>query len=256
MKRHKRLTKRVCSISLTALAAASGHAWAQTAAAVPASASSVPAASGVAAAGSPVQLQTVTVTATRKSENIKNVPVSASTISNDALTAIQSGGQDLTALAGRVPSLNAENSDGRAFPRFYIRGYGNTDFHINSSQPVSLVYDDIVLENSVLKGFPAFDLQQIEVLRGPQGTLFGRNTPAGVVKFDSVTPQNKYGGYISTSEATHNTANVEGAINIPINDELAARLSFLDQHKDDWIQDTAPGNTNKYCGLQCSPEYS
>jgi iron complex outermembrane recepter protein len=248
MKRHKRLTKRVCSISLTALAAASGHAWAQTAAAVPASASSVPAASGVAAAGSPVQLQTVTVTATRKSENIKNVPVSASTISNDALTAIQSGGQDLTALAGRVPSLNAENSDGRAFPRFYIRGYGNTDFHINSSQPVSLVYDDIVLENSVLKGFPAFDLQQIEVLRGPQGTLFGRNTPAGVVKFDSVTPQNKYGGYISTSEATHNTANVEGAINIPINDELAARLSFLDQHKDDWIQDTAPGNTNKYGG--------
>jgi iron complex outermembrane receptor protein len=252
MERHKRLGKQVCGISLTALAAASGHAWAQSAAATaataPAAASAATAASSASAGGSPVQLQTVTVTATRRRENIRNVPVSASTISNDSLNAMATGGQDLTALAGRVPSLNAENSDGRAFPRFYIRGYGNTDFHINSSQPVSLVYDDVVLENSVLKGFPAFDLQQIEVLRGPQGTLFGRNTPAGVIKFDSVTPQDKFGGYISTSEATHNTENVEGAVNIPINDDLAARISFLQQHKDDWIGNTAPGQSNQYGG--------
>ena len=72
--------------------------------------------------------------------------------------------------------------------RFYIRGLGNTDFDLNASQPVSLVYDDVVFENPVLKGFPVFDTDRIEVLRGPQGTLFGRNTPAGVVKFDSVKP--------------------------------------------------------------------
>jgi iron complex outermembrane receptor protein len=87
-----------------------------------------------------------------------------------------------------VPSLNIESSFGRAFPRFYIRGYGNTDFRLNASQPVSLVYDDVVQENPILKGFPAFDLERIEVLRGPQGTLFGRNTPAGVVKFESAKP--------------------------------------------------------------------
>ncbi|WP_273786852.1 Plug domain-containing protein, partial [Brucella intermedia] len=76
--------------------------------------------------------------------------------------------------------LQIESSFGRTFPRFYIRGLGNTDFDINAAQPVSVVYDDVALENSLLKSFPVFDLENVEVLRGPQGTLFGRNTPAGV----------------------------------------------------------------------------
>ncbi|SFI37966.1 iron complex outermembrane recepter protein [Collimonas sp. OK307] len=248
MRRDKRfIARQVCCFSLTAFAAASGHIWAQTVADAPLPTDSE-ATNAASPANAAMQLQTLTVTATRRKENVKNVPVSASLISDDALNAINTGGQDLTALAGRAPSLNAENSDGRAFPRFYMRGYGNTDFHINSSQPVSLVYDDIVLENSVLKGFPAFDLQQIEILRGPQGTLFGRNTPAGVVKLNSAPPEHKFGGYISASEGTNNTANLEGAINVPINEQLAARISFLDQHKDNWIGNTAPGQTDKHYG--------
>ena len=134
------------------------------------------------------QLQTVTVTAERRAENAQTVPSSISVVGGDLLEALNTSGQDLRMLAGRVPSLNIESSFGRAFPRFYLRGYGNTDFRLNASQPVSLVYDDVVQENPILKGFPAFDLDRIEVLRGPQGTLFGRNTPAGVVKFESVRP--------------------------------------------------------------------
>ena len=88
-------------------------------------------------------------------------------------------GQDVRALSGRVPSLNIELPFGRAFPRFYIRGCGNADFRLNASQTVSLVYDDVVQENPILKGFPVFHVDRVEVLRGPQGTLFGRNTPAG-----------------------------------------------------------------------------
>ena len=174
----RRFAIQIFRIGFTALTASSGYVLAQTTADQPTPGSPAATAGDAASGTAPGQLTTITVTATRTKESIKNVPVSASTISDDALLAIESGGQDLTALTGRVPSLNAENSDGRVFPRFYIRGYGNTDFHINSSQPVSVLLDDIVLENSVLKGFPAFDLQQIEVLRGPQGTLFGRNTPA------------------------------------------------------------------------------
>src|SRR5580704_8521121 len=91
-----------------------------------------------------------------------------------------------------------ESSDGRTFPRFYIRGYGNTDFSTFASQPVELVYDDVVPENPILKGFPAFDMADVEVLRGPQGTLFGRNSPAGVVKFQSVKPTlNDDSGYFN-----------------------------------------------------------
>ena len=95
-------------------------------------------------------LDAVQVTAQRKVENLQDVPVSVSTIDAQALDVLSSGGTDVRFMSGRVPSLNIESSFGRAFPRFYIRGYGNTDFRLNTSQPVSLVYDDVVQENPIL----------------------------------------------------------------------------------------------------------
>ncbi len=184
------------------------------------------------------KLQAVTVTAERRSENAKEVPMAISTLSGEKLDVLNSSGEDVRMLSGRVPSLNIESSFGRAFPRFYIRGYGNTDFRLNASQPVLLVYDDIVQENPILKGFPVFDLDQIEVLAGPQGTLFGRNTPGGVVKFDSVKPQKTFGGYGSLSYGTYNSVNAEGAINFPMSDTVSARVSLISQNRDDWVTNT------------------
>jgi iron complex outermembrane receptor protein len=194
-------------------------------------------------AAPPVQtgvLQAVTVTAERRTENIKNVPSSISTLSGEKLDVINSSGEDVRALSGRVPSLNIESSFGRAFPRFYIRGYGNTDFRLNASQPVSLIYDDVVQENPILKGFPAFDLAGIEVIAGPQGTLFGRNTPAGVVKFNSVEPSQQQDGYVSASYGRFGTANLETAFNLPLSGAWASRISLQTQHRDDWVTNEAP----------------
>jgi len=185
-------------------------------------------------------LDPVTVTAERRSENIKDVPSSVSTVSGEKLDVLNSSGEDVRFLSGRVPSLNIESSFGRTFPRFYIRGYGNTDFHLNASQPVSVVYDDVVQENPILKGFPVFDVDQVEVLAGPQGTLFGRNTPAGVVKFDSAKPTNRFEGYLNASYGRFSTVNTEGAINIPLSDILSARLSISQQHRNDWVSNVAP----------------
>ncbi|MGH8499218.1 MAG: TonB-dependent receptor plug domain-containing protein, partial [Methylococcales bacterium] len=140
-------------------------------------------------------LEALEVTAQRRTENVQKVPVSVSAIKGENLNAITTSGEDVRVLSGKVPSLYVEGSFGRAFPRFYIRGLGNTDFDLNASQPVSLIYDDIVQENPILKGFPMFDLDRVEVLRGPQGTLFGRNTPAGVVKFESAKPTQEVTGY-------------------------------------------------------------
>ncbi|MET0320785.1 MAG: TonB-dependent receptor plug domain-containing protein, partial [Duganella sp.] len=148
------------------------------------------------------QLETVVVTAQRRAENIKDVPVSVTMLKDERLDTLLSGGQDIRVLASKVPSLNIESSNGRTFPRFYIRGYGNTDFNAFASQPVSLIYDDVVQENGILKGFPMFDLAGVEVLRGPQGTMFGRNSPAGVVIFESGKPNlDKVVGYYSLSIA-------------------------------------------------------
>ncbi|MBC7618606.1 MAG: TonB-dependent receptor, partial [Candidatus Saccharibacteria bacterium] len=181
-------------------------------------------------------LQSVTVTAERRAENIKDVPSSISTLSGEKLDILNTGGQDIRMLSGRVPSLNIESSFGRAFPRFYIRGYGNTDFRSNASQPVSLIYDDIVQENPILKGFPIFDVNRIEVLAGPQGTLFGRNTPAGVVKIDSVKPSKTTDGYLNLSYGTYGTTGLEGAFNLPVSGDWNARISAQSQHRDNWVK--------------------
>ncbi len=194
------------------------------------------------------QLEEVTVTAERRAENVRDVPSSISTVSREDLEVLSTGGQDVRLLAARVPSLNVESSFGRAFPRFYIRGYGNGDFRLNASQPVSLIYDEVVQENPILKGFPIFDLDQIEVLRGPQGTLFGRNTPGGVVKFDSVRPSTDFGGYVNVSDATNNTANLEGAVNLPLGKGWSARLSGLYQHRDDYVSNSLTDQKDVYEG--------
>ncbi len=145
----------------------------------------------------------------------------------------------------RVPSLSVESSFGRTFPRFYMRGLGNSDFDLNASQPVSLVVDDVVQENPILKGFPVFDVARVEVLGGPQGTLFGRNTPAGLVKFDSVKPSQTFEGFASLSYGSKNTTDLRGAVGGGLTDNLSARISVLRQDRDNYIDNIAPGFEQK-----------
>src|ERR1700719_2531195 len=193
-------------------------------------------------------LAEVIVTATRREQNLSDVPFSTTALSGEPLQVLGDAGDDVKQLAFKVPSLNIESSNGRAFPRFYIRGYGNSDFHDFASQPVGLVYDDIVQENPALKGFPIFDQADVEVLRGPQGTLFGRNSPAGVVKLESAKPVlGEASGFVSLSDGTYNSGVFRGVANIPINDELAIRASAQGQHRDNWVSD--PITDEKYGGF-------
>ncbi|HZZ36047.1 MAG TPA: TonB-dependent receptor [Caulobacteraceae bacterium] len=187
---------------------------------------------------------TILVTAQKESEDIQAVPLSMTAISGEKLDVITSSGGDIRVLSSRIPSLTLESSFGRTFPRPYIRGLGNTDFDLNASQPVSLVYDDVVLENPILKGIPLFDIDQVEALRGPQGTLFGRNTPAGVLKFDSAKPTFDWRGYGQVSAATYTTINAEAAVGGPIGEHVAFRLSGLYQHRSPWVDNLFTGQKN------------
>ena len=101
-------------------------------------------------------LQTINVTAEKRTEDLQKVPISMTVVTAEKLEAFGQAGDGVLQLASRAPSVYAETSYGREFPRFYIRGLGNSDFDLNASQPVSMVYDDIVQENPILKGFPLF----------------------------------------------------------------------------------------------------
>ena len=198
-----------------------------------------------------VRMEEVVVTARKREQRSFEVPLSVSTLQGEKFDAIRSSGMDVRFLSNRTPSLQMESSFGRIFPRFYIRGLGNTDFDLNASQPVSVLYDGVVLENALLKGFPAFDLDRVEVLRGPQGTLFGRNTPAGIVKFESARPTQTMEGYGRVSYGRFNTSNFEGAVSGPlIPSVLSARLSLLAQWRDDWVNNEHTGEDNALGGHQ------
>jgi outer membrane receptor protein involved in Fe transport len=186
-----------------------------------------------------VTLDDVIVTAQKRSENIQEVPVSVATMGGEKLDALFAGGEDVLALSSRVPGLFVESSNGRAAPRFYIRGLGNTDFDLAASQPVSVIMDDVVMENVVLKSTPIFDVEQVEVLRGPQGTLFGRNTTAGIVKFDSVKPSQTFKANGAVTYGSYGSWTAEAGVGGPlVADKLSGRIAVLGQHRDNYIDNT------------------
>jgi len=189
------------------------------------------------------------VTAQRREENVQKVPISVSTVDSERLASMLEGGDDIRALATRVPSLYAESSNGRLAPRFYIRGLGNSDFDLAASQPVSIIVDEVVLENVILKSFPLFDIERVEVLRGPQGTLFGRNTPAGIVKFDTVKPSKDFDADLSINYGEHSTTGVQAAAGGG-GDVLSARVSMMYQERGDWIDNAFTGDNNVMGGFQ------
>ncbi len=189
-------------------------------------------------------LEEIVVTAQKRSENLQDVPISIAALDSDTITNVLSGGADILALAARVPGLYVESSNGRVAPRFYIRGLGNIDFDNAASQPVSVIMDDVVMENVILKSFPLFDVEQVEVLRGPQGTLFGRNTTAGLVKIDSRNPTQEFGANLGLTVGRFGTAIVQGGLGGGISDTVSGRVSFLVNHRDDWIDNLFTGADN------------
>ncbi len=188
-----------------------------------------------------VGIEVIEVTARKRTENVKDVPISVSALTSKKLEVLGSSGMDVRALSAKVPSLLIESSFGRTFPRFYIRGLGNTDFDLLASQPVSLIYDDVVLENALTKGMPMFDIERVEVLRGPQGTLFGRNTTAGIIKVQSKKPTQDFDAVVSASYGSFGSTDLRLAVGAGLTDTLSARVSLLKQDRDDYIDNKAPG---------------
>lgn len=195
-------------------------------------------------------LEEIIVTAQKREQNIQDVPISIGTLSGQKLESLFRGGETILAIAGSVPGLYAESSNGRRAPKFYMRGLGNAEFVLNASQPVSYVMDDVPLEGVLQKSFPVFDLADIEVLRGPQGTLYGRNSTAGIIRIDSRRPTEETEGFFRTSAGNLGTLNVEAAIGGTIIDgKLTGRVSLLSQNRRDWVENAYTRDENAYGGF-------
>ena len=195
-------------------------------------------------------LEEIIVTATRREEHIQDVPISITSLSGQRLESKFTGGETILALASSAPGLYAESSNGRHAPRFYMRGLGNADFDQAASQPVSVVFDEIPMEQVTLKAFPLFDLSSIEVIRGPQGTLYGRNTTAGIIKINSRRPDQEFDGYVKASAGSLSTYTLEGAVGGGIVDDvLSVRFSMLYQDRGNWINNAFTGQNDALGGF-------
>jgi iron complex outermembrane receptor protein len=188
-----------------------------------------------------LMLEEIIVTAQKREQTLSDVPAAVSAITGESVNEYLGGAQDIRALAARVPGLNIETSNGRTQPRFYLRGLGNIDFDVNANQPVAMIFDEIAYENNTLRSVPLFDIERIEVLKGPQGSLFGRNTNAGVIKIDSVKPSSDRNGYFSASYGSRETFIAEAASNFSFTDTLMARASLKYQERGKWIDNIYNG---------------
>jgi len=198
---------------------------------------------GVSMAASAAEIEEIIVTAMKRSQNMQDVAVAVSAVSSEEILTATASGDDIRFLSAKVPNLSINSSFGRIYPRFFLRGIGNADFTLNATQPVSFYIDEVVYEGAGVRNLPAFDLERIEVLRGPQGTLWGKNTPAGAIHLVTKKPSDEVDGYARLTFGNYGAINVEGAVGGPIIDGvLSARASLLYQSRDDWVDNQFTGN--------------
>jgi iron complex outermembrane receptor protein len=165
----------------------------------------------------------IVVTAQKRTENLQNVPVAVSVLSGAALAA--TGRPSLENATQLVPSLNFLKSGTTLNQTIFLRGVGTATFSIAGEPSVSTVVDGVVYARSGEAFSDLIDIAQMEVLRGPQGTLFGKNASAGVINITSQMPKHEFAASAEASYFDRNEFRAKAMINAPLTDDLAARLT-------------------------------
>jgi iron complex outermembrane receptor protein len=187
----------------------------------------------------------IVVTAQKRSENIQAVPVAVSVISGAALAATSR--PSIESAAQLVPSLNFLKSGTTLNQTIFLRGVGTASFSIAGEPSVSTVVDGVVYARSGEAFSDLIDIAQLEVLRGPQGTLFGKNASAGVINITTQQPRHELSGSVETSYFGKNEFRTKGSINLPLAPDLAARISgFAGQYDGNIFNQAVNRHVNGY----------
>ncbi len=183
--------------------------------------------------GNDEQLSEVVVTANRRSENLQKVPIAVTAVNAEEMA--QFSIKRPEDLAKVVPGLAAIPNAGTAVTAFSIRGIGQSDAAPHEEQPIAVYQDGVYVGNSAATGFPIYDVQRVEVLRGPQGTLFGRNATGGLIQFISNQPSAGTSGSVEASLGDYNLRRVQAAFDGG-NDDLAARVAVYRSQRDGYTK--------------------
>jgi outer membrane receptor protein involved in Fe transport len=180
------------------------------------------AAAAATAADSSTTIGELVVTAERREENLQDTPIAVSAFSGDALKSKRlDGGQNLVL---QIPNTNYSRGNFGGF-NLKIRGIGVDVVAFDGTTGVSINENELPVAFNNFANSDFFDTQRVEVLRGPQGTLYGRNAVGGAVDIITNQPTDTFGGYASAEYGNFNTIKVQGAVNIPISDSLALRVA-------------------------------
>jgi iron complex outermembrane receptor protein len=185
----------------------------------------------------------IVVTAQRREESNLQVGVTLTALSADALA--QQRIEQVLDLKGRVPNLDIKEQVPGAMPVVTIRGVGLNDFGAANSPSAGVYVDQVYVASIAMMAFDMFDVERIEVLKGPQGTLYGRNSTAGALNIISRKPQPHFAAYAQLGYANYDTLDFETAVNMPLGDTAALRFSgkTIQQSEGYWESRRLPGAT-------------
>jgi iron complex outermembrane receptor protein len=195
-----------------------------------------PAARPAAAAG----LEEITVTARRREELLQNVPIAVSAFSSEELRMLQA--EDLGGLQGNVPNLNLVQGRGSATSaNVYIRGIGQPDALQTFDPAVGIYLDDVFISRIQGALFNLYDIERVEVLRGPQGTLYGKNTIAGAIRLISKRPPEALSGNFELGYGDYNRIDAKAYVGGPVTDSFGASIAGLYSTRDGIVEDPTTG---------------
>jgi outer membrane receptor protein involved in Fe transport len=184
-------------------------------------------------------VEDIVVTAQRREERLQDVPVSVTALSGDTLKSQRI--VNASDLASVTPNLQSVSTVGSSTPIFALRGISMSDYSLNQASPVATYFDEVYKGNFALLGVSLFDLERVEVLRGPQGTLYGKNTTGGAVNLIAERPGFEPEASLSAGYGNFNRYEANGALQMPLNDTLAARLAFTYANANGYLRNLSAG---------------
>lgn len=184
-------------------------------------------------------IEEVVVTAQKRSQSVNDIGVSASAFAGDSLR--DYGVDSPVDLGNHTPGLITVNATSGGTPIFAIRGIGLDDFSANNSSGVGVYTDEVFASSPAYLGGRLFDIERVEVLKGPQGTLYGKNTTGGAINFISNKPTDEFEAYTELSLARHNTRELTAVVSGPLSEGLRGRLAFNGVRGDGWQTDINTG---------------